>query len=98
MSQAFALAVLLVSGEAPWDFPVRALMSVNVLAALQRRRHEGNCGRRRIIYHSRPPDSGFVRRKGPNIADCVGVRCWTRVELTMLCSEKTPADFLGGDT
>jgi hypothetical protein len=45
-------------------------------------------------YHSKPPDSGFVRRKGPNIVN-VCVCDAGRRALTMRCSEKTPADFLG---
>jgi hypothetical protein len=74
--EAFTLAILLMSREAPWDLPVSR--SVTVLSNIdflyeallggeraQLRNHEDT-------YHSRPPDNGFVRRKGPNIVDvCV---------------------------
>ena len=45
-------------------------------------------------YQRRPPDNGFVRRKGPNIVDmriCVFVMR-NDVQLRM---RKTPADLLG---
>jgi hypothetical protein len=29
------------------------------------------------IYQRRPPESGFVRRKGPNIILCVDVGSWS---------------------
>jgi hypothetical protein len=71
VAEALALAVLLVAGQAPWDFPGGMLTS---------RRHIVGRGASKAgmwqamrnwapggMYHSRPPESGFVRRKAPNI-------------------------------
>jgi hypothetical protein len=74
--ETLALAVLLVARQAPRDFPLRLLeMHPRSLfrggfqcgpggggAAGQRRRMVG------MAYQSRPPDSGFVERKAPNMA------------------------------
>ena len=71
-AQALALPVLLVSREPPWDFPV-AQASASRVAGLDMQRQSNVCamGTART-YQSRPPESGFVRRKGPNMA---GVCC-----------------------
>ena len=68
VSEALALSVLLVAGQAPGDFPGEILVSD--MSPLQPRgptRAHWRAGG--IAHQSRPPDSGFVRRKGPNIVD-----------------------------
>lgn len=65
VSKALALSVLLVAGQTPGNFPVEALVSW-LIAAVAAGSQPGTSG---VAHQSKPPESGFVRRKGPNIVD-----------------------------
>lgn len=65
------MSVFLVAGEAPWDFPVGCDVSEVVREATLRGGIAARESSRGNAYQSRPPDSGFVKRKGPNIVMCV---------------------------
>jgi hypothetical protein len=88
------MTVFLVSRESPWDLPADIMSTIARLdmESYEIREHWGTWG---STYHSRPPESGFVRRKGPNIVTVWDRNVGRRAQFTTPCSAKTPADFLG---